>query len=151
MKYFTIKELTQSNVAKQRGIDNTPGEKEVANLTNLVEKVLDPLRVMYENPIKVTSGYRSKELNASVKGSATSSHMRGEAADITCLTGNQSINYVLGTIIYKNFDYDQLIFENVPVNGKSCEWIHVSYSSTRNRKQALKKIKGKNVYLNIKP
>lgn len=44
MKYFTIKELCESETAERLGIDNTPSEEVVKNLTYFVEKILDPLR-----------------------------------------------------------------------------------------------------------
>ena len=68
MKYFTIKELSHSDTAVARGIDNTPTGEVVHNLTELVENVLDPLREKYGKPIRVSSGYRSAVLNRSVNG-----------------------------------------------------------------------------------
>ena len=58
MKYFTIKELSHSDTAVARGIDNTPTGEVVHNLTELVENVLDPLREKYGKPIRVSSGER---------------------------------------------------------------------------------------------
>ena len=65
MKYFTIKELSHSDTAVARGIDNTPTGEVVHNLTELVENVLDPLREKYGKPIRVSSGYRSAVLAGS--------------------------------------------------------------------------------------
>lgn len=70
MKHFTIEELTRSATAEARGIDNTPPPAAVAALNALVDKVLDPLREAWGAPIKITSGYRSSELNRAV-GSGT--------------------------------------------------------------------------------
>ncbi|MCD7803098.1 MAG: D-Ala-D-Ala carboxypeptidase family metallohydrolase, partial [Clostridiales bacterium] len=72
MKYFTIEELTKSDTATRRGIDNTPTAEAVRNLTTLVDKVLDPLRSAWGGPIVVNSGYRCKALNEAVGGSKTS-------------------------------------------------------------------------------
>ena len=44
MKYFTIKELSHSDTAVARGIDNYPTAEAIHNLTKLVENVLDQLR-----------------------------------------------------------------------------------------------------------
>lgn len=49
----------------------------------LSERVLQPLRDICAWPITVNSGYRSAELNAALRGSGTSQHLLGEAADIT--------------------------------------------------------------------
>ena len=48
----------------------------------LVRKVLQPLRDIYQKPMKVNSGYRCKELNEIVGGVPSSQHRLGEAADI---------------------------------------------------------------------
>ena len=69
--------------------------------------MLDPLREWYGKPITVNSGYRCPELNVAVKGSKTSQHMKGEAADID--TGDRQQNKLLFEYIRKNLPYDQLI------------------------------------------
>ena len=53
MRYFTISELSASTKARSMGIDNTPTPEARANLTALVEAVLDPLRHEYGYPIMV--------------------------------------------------------------------------------------------------
>lgn len=130
MKYFTIKELTESTTATIKKLDNTPTEQVEKNLTILVEKILDPLREMYGKPIIVNSGYRSPEVNAAVNGSKTSQHVLGEAVDITA--GSKKENKKLFELIRDNFEFDQLINEN------NYSWIHVSYREGRLRKQILK-------------
>ncbi len=130
MKHFTIKELSHSDTALIRGIDNYPTAEAVSNLTKLVDNVLDPLREKYGKPIYVSSGYRSPALNRSVNGATSSQHRLGEAADITA--GSKEENKKLFEIIKKELPYDQLIDE------KNFSWVHVSYREGRNRKQALK-------------
>ena len=135
MRYFTLEEMTRSDVAKREGIDNTPGLQETEALTALVEDVLDPLREMYGHPIHVTSGYRCEALNKAVGGAKTSQHLRGEAADIT--TGKRGENAKLYGLIEKYFDYDQLIWEHG--TDKEPSWVHVSYRAEGgNRKQTLR-------------
>lgn len=129
MKYFTIKELCKSSTAIQKGIDNTPNSEIVSNLEQLVDKVLDPLREEFGEPIIVNSGYRSPALNKAVKGAANSQHVSGQAADIT--TGSKFGNKRLFILAQKlNLPFDQLIDE------KNYSWIHISHSP-RNRKQVL--------------
>lgn len=130
MKYFTMNELTNSQTAKQRGIDNTPPKEVVLNLVKLVDNVLDPLRELYGNPIRVTSGYRSEELNKSLKGAKTSHHLKGQAADIT--VGTKVGNRLLYELIRDNFKYTQLINEH------DFSWVHVSYDENDLRMQQLK-------------
>ena len=129
MKYFTIDELCKSNTAKAKGIDNSPSDEIIHNLTLLVDKVLDPLRESYGKAIRVNSGYRCLALNKAVKGSKTSQHMKGLAADIT--VGSITKNKELFDLIIKlDLPFDQLIDE------KKFSWVHVSYSS-KPRKQIL--------------
>ena len=129
MKYFTIKELCKSSTATAKGIDNSPNSEIVNNLTQLVDNVLDPLRVKYGKPIIVTGGYRCPALNKAVGGSKTSQHMLGLAADITA--GSKSENKKLFDLIQQlKLPFDQLIDE------KNFNWIHVSYSE-KPRKQIL--------------
>lgn len=131
MKYFTIAELTKSATASRRGIDNTPSSTIKANLTELVDNILDPLREAWGAPIIVSSGYRSPKLNRAVGGAKTSQHMYGQAADIRTVSDKPSDNKKLFDLILKlNLPYDQLIDEY------GYNWIHVSYSP-RNRKQIL--------------
>lgn len=116
MKHFTIEELTRSETAKRLKIDNTPTKNVIANLTNLVEKVLDPAREQLGKPIYVNSGYRCKELNDAVMGARNSYHKKGRAADLDTRTGN---NRMLLSILQK-LPHTELIWED---NGK---WIHVA-------------------------
>lgn len=129
MKYFTIDELCKSDTAKAKGIDNSPSDEIIHNLTSLVDKVLDPLRESYGKAIRVNSGYRCPALNKAVKGSKTSQHMKGLAADIT--VGSTTKNKELFDLIIKlDLPFDQLIDE------KKFSWVHVSYSP-KPRKQIL--------------
>lgn len=131
MKYFTIKELTKSDVAKRNKINNTPTMQEEANLVALVENILDPLREAYGKPIIVTSGFRCERLNKLVKGSKTSQHRFGQAADIRTVEDTIEENKKLFDLVQKlNLPYDQLIDEY------NYDWVHVSYSP-RNRRQIL--------------
>lgn len=129
MKYFTIKELCKSSTATQKKIDNTPNSEIVNNLTQLVDKILDPLREAFGKPITVNSGYRSPALNKVVKGASNSQHVLGQAADITAKS--KTDNKTLFNLVQKlNLPFDQLIDE------QNYSWVHVSYSP-RNRKQVL--------------
>jgi hypothetical protein len=126
---FTLEELTVTSV----DADNTPNPEHIANLQRLVDNVLQPLRKMYGKPIKINSGYRSKEVNNAIKGSSTtSSHCNGEAADLDC-----EDNALLFSIIRETLTFDQVI------NEQNFSWIHVSYRQGNNRNQALEMKNGK--------
>lgn len=78
----------------RKGVRNVIPSFEVRDsVLALVRKVLQPLRDIYQKPMKVNSGYRCKELNEIVGGAATSQHVKGEAADIR--TGSQTETFRL--------------------------------------------------------
>jgi hypothetical protein len=134
MKYFTIKELCNSATAKAKGIDNTPSQAVVKNLTALTEKVLDPLREAYGSPIRVSSGYRSPRLNVAVGGVKTSQHQEGHAADLT-LNDRAKNKALFETALRLKLPFDQIIYEKG--NAQGPQWVHISYDETRNRRQIL--------------
>lgn len=130
MKYFTIHELSKSATAERLKIDNTPSDEARRNLRELVEMVLDPLRAAWGRPIVVNSGYRCERLNRAVKGSATSHHLRGMAADIT--TGTRYGNEQLFKLAQKlNLPFCQLIDE------KGFQWVHISYDRGNVKREVL--------------
>ena len=134
-KHISYKEAVGSNYAKQYGIKNKPNEEQVENMKLLAEKVFEPLREWVGCPIRVNSMFRSQELNSAIKGSSTSSHMKGEAMDITsmaCGKENCKSNLEMFHWIKDNLEFDQLIWEF----GSEPKWLHVSFSKN-NRKQVL--------------
>lgn len=133
-KYFTLSELTRSQEAARRGLDNTPSPQARQNLVTLINNLLDPLREMWGAPITVNSGFRSPMLNYAVGGVSTpgniSQHVKGEAADITA--GNPTANkHLFDMILRSGLEFDQLIDEH------NYAWLHISYSTGKNRKQIL--------------
>ena len=130
-KHISYKEAVGSNYAKQKGISNKPNEEQVENMKLLAEKVFEPLREWVDAPIKVNSMFRSLELNTALKGSKTSSHMKGEAMDITSIGGKSNLE--MFHYIKDNLEFDQLIWEF----GKEPKWLHVSFNKENNRKQVL--------------
>jgi hypothetical protein len=129
-KHISYKEAVGSNYAKQKGIKNKPNEDQVENMKLLAEEVFEPLREWVDAPIKVNSMFRSLELNTALKGSKTSSHMKGEAMDITSMGGKSNLE--MFHWIKDNLCFDQLIWEF----GKEPKWLHVSFSKN-NRQQVL--------------
>lgn len=87
-EHFKLSEFTKSSIASARHIDNTLSESNpqqaeiIANLRNLCENVLEPLRQWYGKPIVISSGYHCPALKRAVGGATTSQHMKGEAADL---------------------------------------------------------------------
>jgi hypothetical protein len=125
-----------------------PTAEHIANFKILAEKVFEPIRMNFRCPIIISSGYRSKELNAAIGGSATSEHCSGQAIDIDMDgTPNGVTNRMVFDYIKDNLDFNQLIFEFG--DAQNPDWVHVSYSATGNqRKQILRasRINGKTIY-----
>ena len=137
MKYFTISELLHSDTAVARKIWNGANREQEDNLTALVDAILDPLRIFYGLPIRISSGFRCPALNRAVGGVANSQHLRGEAADID--TGNIAANRRLAKMIVDlKLPFDQLIDES------NYAWVHVSHKRNGgNRGQILRMRGGK--------
>ena len=137
MKFFSLKELTQSATAKRLGIDNTPSDDIKNNMVRLIETVLDPIRERYGSPIRVSSGYRCKKLNDVVKGSKTSQHMKGEAADLVPIDGDtRRLFYLIKEMIdNKEISCGQLIWEYG--TKKAPKWVHISIETDKKHNQIL--------------
>ena len=147
-EHLDLSEVTRSESAKRNGISNMPTEAHIANFKLLAENVFEPIRKHFRCPIIISSGYRSKELNAAIGGSLTSQHCQGEAIDIDMDgTPNGVTNRMVFDYIKDNLVFDQLIFEFGDANNP--DWVHVSYESTgTQRKQILRATRsnGKTVY-----
>jgi zinc D-Ala-D-Ala carboxypeptidase len=143
---FTLAEMTKSETALRHGLENTPGEQELAAMKLLCEKVLQPVRDYYGMGVKVNSAYRHPDVNAKVGGSRNSDHTRGQAADIE-IPG--VANADLATWIRDNLEFRQLILEFYTPGIPDSGWVHVSYVAEDNKKQVLTATKkdGKTVYL----
>jgi putative chitinase len=117
-KYFTLEELTQSQYATRKGIDNTPSGQEMTNLVSTAVK-MDEVRKLLGKPVYVSSGYRNAAVNLAVGGSATSSHTTGQAVDFTCPEFG-TVEEVFNAIAKSALRYDQLINEGN-------RWIHLGF------------------------
>lgn len=122
--HFTIEELYASKTAKAKSINNKPSVQQMINLVYLAAFVLEPLREAMNEPIKIGSGFRSKELNKAVGGVANSQHMKGQAADL-CIDGDRKKGRKWFEYIRDHLPFDQLIWEKNSRTGS--EWVHVSF------------------------
>jgi hypothetical protein len=145
-KNFSLAELTKSETALRHDMDNTPGPVEIANLTELAGKVLQPVRDHFAKGVKVNSGFRHPDVNAKVGGSKTSDHCKGQAADIE-IPGVP--NAELAEWVKDNLEFRQLILEFYTPGIPDSGWVHVSYDPKNLKKQVMTATKkdGKTVYL----
>ena len=153
-KNFTLKELTHSNTAVRLGIENNPDKEGIWNLTLLATELLQPIRDRI-GALRVTSGYRSPELNA-IFGANRSQHMLCEAVDLQFVKRGKMDNLqIYQAVMDLDLDFDQLILEfgdstqyNDPMRPA---WIHISWTVRENRKQVLVAYKDENNKTKYRP
>jgi zinc D-Ala-D-Ala carboxypeptidase len=134
-------EVTRSESAKRKGISNNPTPEHLENLKRLAEKVFQPIREHFATPINISSGYRSKALNAAVGGSTTSDHCYGRAIDIDMDGSSSEVNNNdIFHWIKDNLEFKQLIAEFPDANGK-LGWVHVAYGDGLNKGEILIAVK----------
>lgn len=147
-KYVNISEVTNSDTAKRKGIDNSPTPEHLENLKVTCTEVFDKVREHFDVPIYISSGYRSAALNKAIGGSATSDHNNGKALDLDQDgKGNGVTNRQVFDYIKDNLEFDQLIWEFG--SSQNPDWVHVGYRKGANRKQVLRAIRnasGKTTY-----
>ena len=135
---FSLAELTKSQTAERKGIDNTPSTEHQANLKSLCTCILQPVRDPFSQVVTVSSGYRSQELCLAIGSKITSQHAKGQAADFEIFGIS---NKELADYIHEHLDYDQLILEYWKESDPNSGWVHCSYSENQNRKQYLRAFK----------
>ena len=140
-EHFTLGELCKTSVNSLDG--NIPGQEEIENLKRLcpwLEELRKRYNMLYletrrqgvqgvqdnseEEPIIVSSGYRSPEVNKCVGGAYSSNHLTGCAVDIRCVGVEQAIRYaaiLLDIADEWKQDYDELLIER---NRHGRYWVH---------------------------
>ena len=134
-KNFVLSEVTRSNTAKRLGIDNVPKNNHLKSMQRIISELAQPMRDAL-GPIRITSGYRSPELNRAIGGSSKSQHCKGQALDLQFWKGGQMCNKeIYDWILKSDTEFDQMI------NEFDYAWIHVSLKEKKNRKQVLEAYK----------
>ena len=143
---FTLEEMIFSETAARLGIDNTPSDEELRELTRLCVDLAQPLRDILDAPMIVGSGFRNEAVNKAVNGSTHSDHLRGGAMDFRTI-GMSPVQVC--RVIQMNMDL-------WPV--KQCihefgRWVHLSIADLSNgepRRELLTatKYEGKTRYVN---
>ena len=120
--HFSLEELTASETAARKGIDNTLPTELRPNIERLAHG-LESIRLYLNLPIHVNSGYRCPELNRAVGGSKTSSHVLALAADIICPKLGDPLVLCRAIAGMPDLECDQIIYEYGPKG-----WAHVGFS-----------------------
>jgi zinc D-Ala-D-Ala carboxypeptidase len=131
---FQLSELVKSQIADRKGIPNNPSPAHIDNLKSLCLNVLQPIRSHFDEPVIISSGYRSAELCIAIGSKPTSQHSEGKAADIEIVNVD---NKELAMWIKNNLEFDQLILEFYKEGEPDSGWVHVSYNGENNRNQFL--------------
>jgi hypothetical protein len=123
--HFSLSELTHSDTAISRGIDNTPLPEHLHNLETYTAPGLEQCRVVCGNrPMDIHVAYRNPQINKLVGGTATSAHPLGFAADF-CIAGENPITTartIAAAMKAGKLKIDQLIVERTPPSV-----VHVSF------------------------
>lgn len=116
-KNFTLDEMCDTLT----GLPNVPDEDAKQHLLYLCQYVLQPIRSEV-GALKVTSGYRSYEVNEAVGSHPMSQHRTGEAADFSPLSDLPIDNVFRWIVKQSGIPFGQCIRESK--GGK--DWIHIS-------------------------
>ena len=145
---ITLDELTKSQVAERKGINNNPNPAQIENLKELAINILPPVRSHYDKPLIISSGFRCAQLCIEIGSAPTSQHVADDGAAAADFEIPGVDNRELATWIKNALEYDQLILEYSRDNEPSSGWIHCSYSTNSNRNQSLRAFRedGKVVY-----
>lgn len=134
MANFTIGELSYSATAEQLKINNNPPSIVKVHLTEMIT-LLECIRAEWEDycnqhglgtpAIRVSSGYRSPELNKAVGGVKTSAHVEGYAADLQPVNGKQDEfeKFFANDFSKMGYAFDQIIIEK----SNTSRWVHVGF------------------------
>lgn len=129
-KNFTLRELTKTS----QKFDNTPNDDEVQNLIKTAVQMEAVRALLGNNPVSVSSAFRSERVNRAVGGSSTSAHRSGEAVDFVCV-GFGNTTQVCHAIANSSIPFDQLIWEG--------SWVHIGFRHNgKPRRQVMTKRPG---------
>ena len=156
-KNLTLKEATYSATAIKHGINNEPNIGQLEALKKLANAIFQPCRDFIGAPLRVSSGFRSKELNEKIGGALSSDHIINDektaAFDLDCDTYGNGTNAELFHYIRTKLEFKQLIWEfggDVYEEGTNPNWVHVAWSSDSklNKGEVLlaKRVNGRTVY-----
>ena len=145
-EHFQLHEFLRSQTASRLRIDNTPSDTVIRKLQALCHNVLEPVRLEFDRPVRISSGYRSPKLNKAIGGAASSQHCLGEAADFE-VPGVSNVD--VAQWMHRKLNYDQLILEFYTPGQPNSGWVHVSWRPIyRNQELTAQRIGGRTIYKN---
>ena len=145
---ITFDELTKSQVAERKGINNNPSPEQIENLKALAVNILQPVRSHFDKPLIISSGFRTAQLCIEIGSVPSSQHCADDNAAAADFEIPGVDNRELALWIKSELEFDQLILEFYKDNEPTSGWIHCSYSTNANRNQSLRAMReeGKVIY-----
>ncbi len=141
-EHFSYAEMTRTNT----GLNNVPNEVQVKNLKRLcswLEMLREEWNRRYgdgDDPIIISSAFRSPAVNKAVGGASKSNHLSGCAADIRCTGAEQAFRYA--TILLDISDNSQEPFDELIIEHKGIVWwVHFAVKVDANRRKILTIVK----------
>jgi zinc D-Ala-D-Ala carboxypeptidase len=120
--HFTLEELTASNTARERGIENTLPQEFLPRMID-VARLLEKIRTELAVPLSVSSGYRCDALNRAIGSKPSSDHIQARAADFVAPQfGTPAAIATRLAPLVSTLGIGQLILEGV----RGRQWVHVS-------------------------
>lgn len=117
--HFTFEELTKTSITPYKLLNSLLAKDYVYNLVLLANYLLEPVRIILDTPLIITSGYRCASLNKQIGGSTTSQHLNATAADFKIDNKVLSLEDAFSKLKQNHIlHYGQLILER--------GWIHIS-------------------------
>lgn len=117
--HFKWTEFTDSDAAVEHDIENIPDSYAKANIVRTA-RILECVREDFGKPLRISSGYRCKELNDIVPGASDESyHLEGRAVDI--LIGGLNDKEVAELVDSLNE------YKPVEIYQKGNSYVHVAY------------------------
>jgi zinc D-Ala-D-Ala carboxypeptidase len=141
---ITLDELTKSQIAERKGINNNPNPQQIENLKALAVNVLQPIRSHFDKPLIISSGFRCAELCLEIGSSINSQHVADDEAAAADFEIPGVDNRELARWIRNNLEVDQGILEFYRDGEPTSGWIHCSYSVNTNRQQWLRAFREEN-------
>ena len=135
---ITLDELTKSQIAERKGINNNPNPQQIENLKALAVNVLQPIRSHFDKPLIISSGFRCAELCLEIGSSINSQHVADDESAAADFEIPGVDNRELARWIRNNLEVDQGILEFYRDGEPTSGWIHCSYSINTNRQQWLR-------------
>ncbi|STQ89297.1 YcbK family protein [Iodobacter fluviatilis] len=140
--HFSLREFTASATADRLNIDNSLPATLQDNATHTCEQLEKIRAILGNNPLIITSGWRTPALNKVVGGSASSDHATARAVDIRCPKFGTA-RTIARTLAASDIEFDQLILESPTLPSA---WVHIGFRKGANRRQVLTKFAGDKTY-----